>query len=68
MRTEDAIVRVQHVRRAGYCARGVRRWLEQHGRTLADLCDGRVTAAWLLGTGDAMAARVADIALGRADE
>jgi hypothetical protein len=64
MTCEDAVVRIEHVRRAGYCVRGVRRWLEAHGRTLADLCDGRVTAAWLLGTGDAMAQAVARIAMG----
>lgn len=55
---------VDHVRRAGYCMRGVRRWLAGREYTWRDLVDRGIPTDWLRATGDAMAIAVADIADG----
>lgn len=64
----SATVRPEHVRAAGYCMRGVRRWLAQHGRTMTEFVEGRIDTSWLRATGDSMAAAVAEIAERRAQE
>jgi hypothetical protein len=53
--TDELIVRVEHVRRAGYCMRGARRWARSHGIDWARFVAEGVPAAVLRATGDALA-------------
>lgn len=56
----EVMARLEHARRLGYCARGMRRWFEGREYTWADFISVGVPASWLRSTGDAMAERVAD--------
>jgi hypothetical protein len=60
-----ALARVEHVRAAGYCMRGVRRWLQGREYGWRDLIERGIPTDWLRATGDAMAIAVADIAEGK---
>lgn len=55
-------VRIHHLRRLGYCARGARRWFARHGFDWSRFLRDGVDAGELRATGDAMAARAADAA------
>jgi hypothetical protein len=58
--TTQARATLEHARRLGYCARGMRRWFagREYGWQ-AFVTDG-VPVSWLRATGDAMAEAVAD--------
>ena len=56
----EVMAKLEHARRLGYCARGMRRWFEGRDRTWAEFVERGVPVAWLRATGDAMAMRVAD--------
>jgi hypothetical protein len=43
---------VDHVRRAGYCMRGVRRWLQGREYGWRDLIERGIPTDWLRATGD----------------
>ncbi len=62
---DELIIRVEHVRRAGYCMRGARRWARGHGIDWARFVAEGVPAAALRATGDALARPV--IAAAEAD-
>jgi hypothetical protein len=64
MEERQPIATLEHARRAGYCARGMRRWFEGRDRTWSEFVAHGVPVAWLRAQGDAMADRVADIAEG----
>lgn len=59
-------VRIHHLRRLGYCARGARRWFVRRGWDWSRFLRDGIDAGDLRATGDAMAARAADTA--EADE
>lgn len=54
------MAKLEHARRLGYCARGMRRWFEGRQYTWADFIGPGVPVEWLRATGDAMAQAVAD--------
>lgn len=56
------IVIVDDLRRAGVCGPGVRAWGEQHGFEWRDFVKNGIESDALLATGDALAARVVQIA------
>lgn len=56
------IVRIQHVRRAGMCARGAREFFLRHALSWEDFLQNGIDAAILDRTGDVMAKQVADLA------
>lgn len=59
------IITIGDVSKAGYCARGARRWFEDHGFDFRNIIRNGVTAEALLATGDAMAERVVSARLAR---
>jgi len=59
------IISIGDVSRAGYCARGARRWFEEHKFDFRDVVKNGVTAEALLATGDANAVRVVEARLAR---
>lgn len=58
----DVMARLEHARRLGYCARGMRRWFDGREHGWQEFISTGVPATWLRATGDAMAQRVADAA------
>lgn len=56
----EAMARLEHARKLGYCARGMRRWFEGREHGWQEFVTTGVPAAWLRGTNDAMAQAVAD--------
>lgn len=57
------IVKLEHARQLGYCARGMRRWFEGREHTWQEFVAQGVPADWLLAQDDAMATEVARVAL-----
>jgi len=55
-------VRVQHLRRLGYCMKGSRRWFRRRGWDWSAFVREGLPAADFRATGDAMATRAADLA------
>lgn len=51
----SVIVRVEHARQLGYCARGMRRWFELHGLDFGQFIAHGLPAETLLATGDEFA-------------
>lgn len=62
---EQPIVTLAHCRTLGYCARGMRTFFEQHGLDWQSFRERGAPADQIEATGDAMAARAAELA--RAD-
>jgi hypothetical protein len=62
---DDPIVRVEHIRKAKLCARGVRAWAKRHGFDYMTFLTNGYPASAIEATGDALGMRVASIA--RAD-
>lgn len=60
------MVRLEHARRLGYCARGMRRWFEGRGVSWQEFVERGVPADWAMAQGDAMAEAAAKIALAEA--
>lgn len=56
----EVMARLEHARRLGYCARGMRRWFEGRSHTWQEFITDGVPVDWLRSTGDAMAEAVAD--------
>lgn len=54
------MARLEHARRLGYCARGMRRWFEGREHTWQEFVASGVPVSWLRSTGDEMAIRVAE--------
>lgn len=54
------LARLEHARRLGYCARGMRRWSVGRPFTWAEFIGAGVPVDDLRATGDAMAQAVAD--------
>ena len=52
--------RLEHARRLGYCARGMRRWFEGREYSWAEFVTHGVPVDWLRSIDDAMALRVAE--------
>lgn len=55
---QDPIVTMDDIRKAGYCARGARRWFETHGLDFRDFMENGVPASVMLATGDAQGEHV----------
>lgn len=56
----EVMARLEHARRLGYCARGMRRWFEGREHTWQEFVASGVPVSWLRSTGDEMAIRVAE--------
>lgn len=54
------LARLEHARRLGYCARGMRRWLVGRSYTWAQFIGPGIPVEQLRASGDAMASAVAD--------
>lgn len=54
------MARLEHARRLGYCARGMRRWFEGRTYSWQEFIANGVPVAWLRQQDDAMAHAVAD--------
>jgi hypothetical protein len=54
----DLTITMTDVARAGYCARGARRWFEQHGIDFRSFLKDGIPASELLEKGDGLAVRV----------
>lgn len=57
------MVRLEHARRLGYCARGMRRWFDGREYGWQEFVEHGVPADWLLAQHDAMAEAVARLAI-----
>lgn len=53
---------MRHVRAAKFCSAGARTWWKHHGLDWSDFLDNGIEPETLLQTGDALAARVVEIA------
>jgi len=58
--SDEVMVKLEHARRVGYCARGMRRWFEGREHTWQEFITTGLPASWARATGDAMAMRLAD--------
>lgn len=58
MTHENVIVRMEHVRRVGYCSSGVRTFFERHGLDYPGFLRDGIPAERLAETGDGMAMTV----------
>lgn len=58
----DPIVRVEHIRKAKLCARGVRAWAKRHGLDYMTFLNQGYPASVIEAKGDALGIRVAAIA------
>lgn len=58
----EIIVRIEHLRALGYCAKGLRRWFADRGIDYLEVVENGVAADILLATGDAMAIAAVDYA------
>lgn len=63
MTAAGKIVTLEHARKLGYCARGMRRWFEGREHSWQEFVERGVPADWLLAQDDAMAAAAARLAL-----
>ena len=59
---EDVTVTIAHVRAAGLCVHGARTWFARQGLDFRAFLREGCDADTLLATGDAMAARVVEVA------
>ncbi|AUM00581.1 hypothetical protein B4966_10695 [Rhodocyclaceae bacterium] len=59
---EDVTVTIAHVRAAGLCVPGARTWFARQGLDFRAFLAQGLPASVLLATGDAMAARVVEVA------
>lgn len=62
------IVRVNHVRAALFCTRGMREWLVLHGFDITDFVKNGIPIEKWEATGDALALRVSAIARKEAED
>ena len=62
MKNEDVTVTIAHVRAAGLCVHGTRAWFARRGLDFRAFLARGLPASILLATGDAMAARVVNVA------
>ncbi|MEW5790063.1 MAG: hypothetical protein ACOY4L_12200 [Pseudomonadota bacterium] len=60
--SENVTVTIDHVRAAGLCVHGTRTWFARHGLDFRAFLARGLPASILLATGDAMAARVVEVA------
>lgn len=58
----DVLVTIVHVRAAGLCVPGARTWFARQGLDFRAFLTRGLPASILLATGDAMAARVVEVA------
>ena len=58
----DVLVTIAHVRAAGLCVHGTRTWFARQGLDFRAFLREGIDAQTLLATGDAMAARVVEVA------
>lgn len=58
----EVMAKLEHARRLGYCARGMRRWFEGREHGWQEFITSGVPTAWLRATGDVMAIRLAEVA------
>lgn len=63
--TRDVVVRMEHMRKARMCSRGVREFFVQHELDWSDFLKNGIPASRLAATGDAMALRVVEVARGQ---
>lgn len=61
----DIRITITDVSRAGFCARGARRWFETNGIDFRAFVKDGIAAADLIATGDVLAERVVAGRLGR---
>lgn len=61
----SVIVTMRDIRRAKMCSRGTRDFFRRHGLDFDDFLTNGIPAEKLEATGDAMAARVCEVARGR---
>lgn len=56
----EIMARLEHARKLGYCARGMRRWFEGREYSWQEFITTGVPVVWLRAQDDAMANAVAD--------
>lgn len=61
-RAHDVIVTIDHVRAASMCVAGARAWFARQGLDFRAFLRDGIPASVMLATGDAMAARVVEVA------
>lgn len=66
--SNDVMARLEHARKLGYCARGMRRWFEGRDHTWQEFVTTGVPAQWLIDQDDDMAWRVAEVAIEEAKQ
>lgn len=62
---DDVIVTMQHVRQAKMCAKGTRKFFEQHSLDYQDFLKNGIPASELKKLDDAMVNQVIEVAYGR---
>lgn len=58
----DLIVLPRHLPAAGLCVQGARAWFKRYGLSFEDFRRGKITAAEIEATGDALGLRVIEVA------
>jgi hypothetical protein len=61
----DPVITITDIRAAGHCARGARRWFEEHGIDFRRVVREGIPASELLATGDAIGIQVVERTLER---
>lgn len=59
--TDDPLITITDVRRAGHCVSGARRWFEAYGIDFKAFLTNGVPASVMMATNDALGMRVVDI-------
>lgn len=59
----DLRITITDIRKAGFCAKGARRWLEGYGFDFRDFLKNGAPVADILATGDGQAQQVVEIKL-----
>lgn len=59
--SDDPVITITDVRRAGHCVSGARRWFEAHGLDFKDFLANGVPSSVMAATNDALGLRVVEI-------
>lgn len=63
--TEEVVVTMKHVRQAQMCSRGTREFFARHNLDWQSFLESGISSDVILATGDAMGAKVVEVARGR---
>lgn len=58
--TDNLIIRIDDIRKAGHCVTGAKAWFDRHGLDFRDFLKNGIPAAEFIEKGDALSKRIVD--------